>query len=599
MPQNKQFILAIVLSALVVFAWQFLVYEPPGEPAQPSEQQTIPAGTMSEGSLAPTPSGENAAPAAEPGTLLSPSQALALTPRIAIDTPKIKGSINLKGARIDDLKLRDYRVTTNPSSPIITLLSPADTAKAYYVDQGWAAGNGDTAVVPTSKTVWTATPGARLTPSHPVTLSWDNRHGLIFKRTISVDDHYLFTIRQQVENTSGKPVKLFPYALISRHGTPKTAGFYILHEGMIGSFDDDELAQTKYDDLQEESEPQSHETVGGWLGITDKYWAVALIPDQTRAVKARFLDTKTAGGDVYQADYLLRDGIRVPPGATASYQSRLFSGAKVVQLVDGYASQYRIKHFDLLIDWGWFYFITKPMFWLLEFFKAMVGNFGIAILMTTVVVKLLFFPLAHKSYVAMSKMKKLQPELMKLRERYRGDRVKQQEAMMALYKKEKVNPASGCLPMVIQIPVFFSLYKVLFVTIEMRHAPFFGWIKDLSAPDPTSVFNLFGLLPWTPPGLLMIGVWPLIMGMTMWVQMRLNPTPPDRVQAKLFNLMPIFFTFLLARFPSGLVIYWAWNNTLSVLQQYVIMRRQGVEVALLSNILQGLGLGRQKGVKKL
>ncbi|QPC43593.1 membrane protein insertase YidC [Kaustia mangrovi] len=602
---NKQFILAIVLSAVVILLWQVFVGIPQLE-QEPAPQQTATDQASPGAGTAPSPGGTTA-PTAPGGTAASGSpaaatagraQALAASPRIAIETPRVDGSINLKGARLDDLHLRDYHVTVDPESPTITLLSPSGGPGAYYTEHGWAAGGGAQLKLPTKDTVWSAPEGATLTPSTPVTLTWDNGEGLVFKRTVSVDDHYLFTVRQDVENTSGEPVTLFPYALVSRRGTPPTEGFFILHEGPIGYLGDDGLIELDYSDLQEAEQPQSHKATGGWLGITDKYWAVTIIPDQSSAIEGRFLDMPRGGVDTYQADYLVSGGIAVPAGGTATYESRVFAGAKVVQTVDGYAEEFGIKQFDLLIDWGWFYFITKPMFWLLEFFNDLIGNFGVAILMATVVVKLIFFPLANKSYISMSKMKKLQPELVKLRERYPDDRMKQQEAMMALYKKEKVTPVSGCLPILIQIPVFFALYKVLFVSIEMRHAPFFGWIQDLSAPDPTTIFNLFGLIPWTPPELLMLGVWPIIMGVTMWVQMRLNPAPPDPIQAKIFNWMPVFFTFLLARFPSGLVIYWAWNNTLSVLQQYVIMRRQGVKVELFQNIRSSLGLGRKKGVSE-
>jgi len=370
---------------------------------------------------------------------------------------------------------------------------------------------------------------------------------------------------------------------LSRHGTPKTKNYYILHEGLIGVLGEKGLHEIKYKAVVEDG-PTTVETTGGWLGIVDKYWGAVLIPNQKEKVAARFSSNTRNDVTTYQTDYLGK-GITTLPGKRASIDSQLFAGAKVVSIIDGYVEKLKITNFDLLIDWGWFYFITKPMFMLIDFFYTLIGNFGIAILLSTVVIKLLFFPLAHKSYVSMSKMKKLQPEIAKMKERFGDDRAKQQQAMMELYKKEKVNPMSGCLPIVLQIPVFFSLYKVLFGTIEMRHAPFFGWIQDLAAPDPTTLFNLFGLIPWTPPALIpMIGVWPLIMGVTMFIQMRLNPAPPDPVQAMVFNWMPLFFVFLLASFPAGLVIYWAWNNTLSVSQQWYIMNQQGVKVDLLGNI---------------
>jgi YidC/Oxa1 family membrane protein insertase len=397
----------------------------------------------------------------------------------------------------------------------------------------------------------------------------------------------MFTIRQEVVNAGTDVVSLFPYGRVQRQEVPKLTGVYVIHEGLIGWLDGG-LEEIKYSAAKEDGEPVSKTSTGGWLGITDKYWAVAAIPDQKLAITGAFRHIPDGGRDYYQADYLAKDPLVVKPGETAAYETRLFAGAKVVNVVNSYDTKLGIDRFDLLIDWGWFYFLTKPLFWLIDHIQAAVGNFGIAILTVTVLVKGLFFPLAYKSYVSMSQMKKLQPELQKLKERFPDDRARQQKEMMEIYKREKVSPLSGCVPIVLQIPVFFALYKVLFVTIEMRHAPFYGWIKDLSAPDPTSLFNLFGLIPWTPPHFLMIGVLPLIMGITMWVQMKLNPAPPDPVQAQIFNLMPIIFTFILAPFPAGLVLYWAWNNTLGIIQQYTIMRRQGVDVDLLGNIRSSL-----------
>jgi YidC/Oxa1 family membrane protein insertase len=435
--------------------------------------------------------------------------------------------------------------------------------------------------VPGPDTVWQAQSGATLTPQSPVTLSFDNRNGLKFTRTIALDDKYMFTIDDQVTNTGSEPVTLYPYALVSRHETPHVQGFYILHEGLIGVVDDS-LEQITYKKAIA-NPPAAFKSQHGWLGITDKYWATVVIPEQGKAFDAKFSGSQTDGRDRFQTDYLMAP-LAIAPGATGEAKGNVFAGAKEVHLVDSYAKRYGIPKFDLLIDWGWFYFLTKPMFFALDFFYKRVGNFGIAILIVTLCIKLILFPLANKSYVSMSKMKKLGPEMQRIKERFGEDRMRQQQAMMELYKKEKVNPASGCLPILVQIPVFFALYKVLFVTIEMRHAPFFGWIRDLSAPDPTNIFNLFGLIPWDPPHFLMIGIWPIIMGITMWVQMKLNPAPPDPVQQKIFAWMPVFFTFLLASFPAGLVIYWAWNNTLSVIQQSVIMARQGVDIPLLENL---------------
>jgi len=385
----------------------------------------------------------------------------------------------------------------------------------------------------------------------------------------------MLTVVQKVENAGTQPVTLYPYALISRTGTPPVLGFFILHEGLLGVFDNSLKEYTYANMRDEKSGAVKFASTGGWLGITDKYWLVALVPDQAEKVEANFRHTLRDKVDKYQADYL-GAARRLAPGASAESHSLLFAGAKEVRLIDAYKERYNIALFDRTVDWGWFYFLTRPIFYILDYFFTVLGNFGLAILLLTVLVKLLFFPLANKSYKSMSAMKKLQPEMMRLREQYGEDRAKLNQAMMELYKKEKVNPVSGCLPIVIQIPVFFALYKVLFVTIEMRHAPFYGWIKDLSAPDPTSVFNLFGLIPWTPPYLLMVGAWPIIMGITMYLQQKLNPQPPDPVQAKVFMMLPIVFTYMLSAFPVGLVIYWAWNNLLSIAQQWVIMRRAGV-----------------------
>ena len=490
--------------------------------------------------------------------------------------------MSLTGARLDDLKITGYQETISPESALITLFSPVGSADPYYVEHGWTVAPGDNGALPTSTTEWQLESGNRLTPGNPVVLSWDNGAGLSFKRTITVDELYMFNVTQSVQNNGTTPVTLYPYALVSRHGVPSDAfNFYILHEGLVGFIGEDGLQEIDYDDVTD-GNSYSFSATGGWLGITDKYWAAVVAPDQRLPYKARF----TSYGDrpVFQTDFL-GSAVAIAPGAVSEITSQTFAGAKRVSVVDGYAAQYGLLNFDLLIDWGWFYFITKPMFLLLDWLNGFIGNFGLAILAATVLIKLAFFPLANKAYKSMSGMKKLQPEMVKLRERYKDDRVKQQQELMALYKKEKINPMSGCLPIVIQIPVFFALYKVLFVTIEMRHQPFFGWIQDLSAPDPTSLFNLFGLIPWDPPSLLMIGGWPLVMGLTMFIQMRLNPAPPDPIQQQIFNWMPLFFTFLLAQFAAGLVIYWAWNNALSVLQQYVIMRRMGVKVELWDNII--------------
>ncbi|HKA64124.1 MAG TPA: membrane protein insertase YidC [Methyloceanibacter sp.] len=598
---NRNFILAIVLSIGVLFAWQYFFVpkhppqQPPGQQTAEQQQQQQPQKPAEPGPPQPRAEGQPPSPA---GTPVAPGdaqtatetreEAIASSQRVAIDSPGIKGSINLKGGRIDDVVLKKYHETVDPSSPNVVLLSPAGSPHPYYVEHGWVAETGKDVGVPGQDTVWKAQSTGPLTLSTPVTLTYDNGKGLVFTRTIGVDDNFMFTVTDAVANSGSEPVTLYPYGLVSRLGVPLTQSYYILHEGLIGVVDGS-LEQITYKKAVG-NPPANFKAKSGWLGITDKYWAATVVPEQGKDFEARFSGTPgAAGAEHFQSDYLM-NAVSVPAGGKTEIKGYVFAGAKEVNLVDRYATQYAIPKFDLLIDWGWFYFLTKPMFYALDFFYKLVGNFGVAILIVTLVIKLVLFPLANKSYVSMSKMKKLQPEMMRIKERFGDDRMRQQQAMMELYKKEAVNPASGCLPILVQIPVFFSLYKVLFVTIEMRHAPFFGWIKDLSAPDPTSVFNLFGLLPFDPATVpvighfLMLGAWPLIMGVTMWVQMKLNPAPPDPVQAKVFAWMPIFFTFLLAGFPAGLVIYWAWNNLLSVIQQSVIMRRQGVEIPLFENL---------------
>jgi YidC/Oxa1 family membrane protein insertase len=597
MNENRNYILAIALSVAVLILWQFFVAMPRMEEQQrqaelQQQQQTSPTavpGTPVPQAApgAPVPGAPPVPGAAVPvpgqvAPALTRQAALDATPRIQIDTPELAGSIALVGGRIDDLALKEYRETVSPASRNIVLLSPSGAPDPYYVEFGWTAEAGAATALPGPQTEWRVESGDVLAPGRPVTLAWDNGQGLIFRRTYAVDEHYMFTVEQSVANTTGAPVTLYPYGLVSRHGTPPTAGYYILHEGLIGVMGEDGLVEVDYEDVIEEG-PLAYEARQGWLGITDKYWATALVPDQSEPFQARFSSGTANGRPTYQADYLL-EAVTVAPGATAEVGSRVFAGAKRTGLIEAYEDALGILNFDLLIDWGWFYFITKPLFHVLDFFNRLFGNFGVAILIVTVLIKLVFFPLANKSYVSMSRMKKVQPEMMKIRERFADDRMKQQQELMELYKREKINALSGCLPIVIQIPVFFALYKVLFVTIEMRHAPFFGWIQDLSAPDPTTIFNLFGLIPWDPPQFLMLGIWPIIMGITMFVQMKLNPAPTDPTQQMIFNWMPLIFTFVLAGFPAGLVIYWAWNNFLSILQQSFIMSRQGVKVELWDNI---------------
>jgi len=613
MKEHKNTILAVVLSILVIVGWQYFVGYPQmerqrqeaqlKEQSQPKSQPGSPQSSTQPAT--PPPNGAQPATPEVPGTpkagapttqaqTASRERVLASSPRIAIETPRLGGSIDLKGGRIDDLTLTQYREETDPNSPPIVLFSPSGAPDAFYAEFGWVPAGGSNAAMPGPETVWKQEGSSALGVGRPVTLTYDNGQGLVFRRTIAVDEHYLFTVKDDVANNSGGAVTLFPYALISRHGTPQVQGYYILHEGLIGVMGDQGLQELTYKKI-EDAKSQTWDVTNAWLGITDKYWAATLLPDTDAKVRARFLAGEAGGLKTYQTDYLLQP-LTIVPGATGSANARLFAGAKEVSVVGvdfsfgpgGYNQALHLNHFDLLIDWGWFYFITKPMFLALDFFFHLVGNFGIAILIVTVLVKILFFPLANKSYASMAKMKAVQPQMAMIKERYADDRVKQQQAMMELYKKEQINPVAGCLPIAIQIPVFFSLYKVLFVTIEMRHAPFYGWIHDLSAGDPTNIFNLFGLLPFDPSGMLggylALGAWPAIMGVTMWVQMKLNPAPPDPTQQMIFNWMPIIFTFMLAKFPAGLVIYWAWNNTLSVIQQSVIMHRNGAKIELWDNL---------------
>jgi len=583
--ENKNFIAAILLSMAIIFGWQYF-YAAPLQKKLTAETQTAQTQT------APA-TGGTVPGAATQAAPVSREEALARSPRLPFKTDFVEGSINLKGAMIDDLHLLRYRETIDPKSPTITFLSPSGTPGALFAEQGVVPATGTTAKLPDPNTVWTAPAGAVLSEGNPVTLTWDNGEGLKFSRKIELSDEYLFTVTQIVENTTQAPVAMIPYARIQRQDTPVVSGYWVFFEGMLG-WVDGALQEIHYSDVAEQTEPDRRDTTGGWVGFTDKYWAAAIVPDQSTPVTASFLHQKLDGRDVYQTDYLAKDAMVVQPGQQASTTGRLFAGAKVVRTINAIESLHQIQGFNYMIDWGWFYFLTKPFFFLLDWIKGIVGNFGIAILIATVLVKLAVFPLANKSYASMSKMKKLQPEMERLKKEYPEDKMKQQQEMMALYKREKVSPLSGCLPVVVQIPIFFALYKVILTSIELRHAPFFGWIQDLSAPDPTSLFNLFGLIPWTPPHMLMIGVWPIIMGITMWLQMRLNPTPPDPVQASLFNWMPVMFTFMLGSFPVGLVIYWAWSNTLSILQQSFIMKRHGVEIDFFGNVKNSLPFLKKK-----
>jgi YidC/Oxa1 family membrane protein insertase len=571
MMEQKNLILAIGLSLVVLFGSQFLItrlFPPPHPVVTTSTTATTTTGNTASPGMAVQP----ATPAV--AAFKPRAEALAESPRVEIRSDSLLGSIALTGGRLDDLTLAKYRVTVQKDSPLVVLLNPLGAQDAYFADFGWLADSGSTLKLPDANTRWTSD-GTALTPDHPVILTWDNGGGLLFARKFEVDQNYMFTVTDSVKNAGAGEVKLYPYSRIKRFGTPKTAGYYILHEGLIGVLDGS-LKETKYSGIAK-SGKESFDSTGGWVGFTDKYWLTALVPTQSDALQARFAYEKIGETDTYQTDFLDAKAAVLAPGATVSSTTHVFAGAKVVRLLNEYRDRYGIPLFERAVDFGWFWFLTEPLFFVLDFIYKLVGNFGVAILMLTILVRLLLFPLANKSFRAMNKMKNLTPLMTQLRERNKDDKAKLNQEMMELYKREKVNPAAGCLPVVVQIPVFFCLYKTLFVTIEMRHAPFFGWIKDLSAPDPTSWMNLFGLAPWAVPvGLpfvatLSLGVWPILMGVTMFLQQKLNPAPPDPVQAKIFMLLPIVFTFTLAHFPAGLVIYWAWNNLLSITQQRYLM----------------------------
>lgn len=600
-PDNRNYYVAIGLSVLVVFVWNFFYGMPRMEQQRREQAQIAAVQAVKDGKPVPKEGAPGSLPSISsnapgqggvgpqtPETTKDRNAALAESPRVTIDTPHLRGSIDLKGARIDDVVLKDYRETPDPKSPEIILLSPADAPTPYYAESGYIPKPGEKLALPGASSLWTAD-GAKLTPATPVTLSFDNGQGLIFHRKISVDDNYMFDVADTVENKGTAPVELYPYSLILRQGLPPTSGYSVLHEGYVGVVGDSGVQETTYSSIvKETNQTKSFKGTGGWVGFTDKYWATALIPSQKQAFDGSF----TARGTqekIFQAD-TLGESLTIPANGTASTASRLFAGAKVTSLLDAYKQNLGIEKFDLLIDWGWFYFITKPMFFLLDTIYKFTGNFGVAIICITFLVKAVFYPLANRSYVSMARMKAVQPQLAALKERYPDDKAKQQQEMMQIYKREKINPVAGCLPMVIQIPVFFSLYKVLFVTIEMRQAPFFGWIHDLSQPDPTNIFNLFGVLPYDPTQLplighyLAIGIWPLIMGFSMFIQMKMNPAPADPVQKQMFAWMPVIFTFMLGTFPSGLVIYWTCNNTLTVIQQSIIMKQAGQKLELFDNL---------------
>ncbi len=569
---QKRLFMAIAISVAILLGFQLLIAPHLPQPPHPV-QQTASNGSVPPPSAATPPEGSPGA-AAQAAVPTVPKN----VPRVTIAAPRVQGSISLLGARIDDVVLTDYRETLEPNSPNVRLLEPRSETHPYYVQYGWTAAPGEQVKVPDNDTVWSASADT-LSPGHPVTLSWDNGAGVTFQIALSVDDDYMFSVQQSVKNATAAPVKLFPWSRIRRDYTPEVAGYYILFEGLLGVVDntlqESTYAKAKSEGTKNNGIAYNATSTGGWAGITDKYWLTAMVPDQSVATTVNFRHIEE-NGDHYQVDYVAQDPKIVAPGSTATVSSHVFTGAKVVSLLHSYEERLGIPRFDYAVDWGYFWFLTRPIFLAIDWLNSVLGNFGLAIMVFTVFAKALFFPLANYSYRSMSKMKLLAPKMQALRERYKDEPQRMQQEMMAMYRTEKVNPASGCLPMVVQIPVFFSLYKVIFVTIEMRQAPFFGWIHDLSQVDPTNVFNLFGLLPFDPTVIspfLHLGAWPLIMGLTMFLQQKLNPPPPDPVQARMFQFMPIIFTFMLARFPAGLVIYWSWNNTLSIAQQWLIMRR--------------------------
>lgn len=561
---NRNLFIAIAVSLIILAGFHFF-YEKPRQEAERAQQEMVTPTAQKEA--------QNQAAINAPVTQQAPASAQAFTSRrVTIETPSLSGSLALTGGRIDELLLKDYDVSLDNEAPV-QLLAPEGTEHPYHAEFGWLSGTQNIAT-PTKNTVWQQVGSNDLTPKTPVTLQWNNGQGLVFEQEISLDENYLFTVRQKVTNQGGSAVTLYPYGLVKRKGMPADyQSLFILHEGPIGYFDGS-LKEIDYDDLHDEDAETAKDT-GGWTGFTDKYWLTAMMPAQERAQDYRFSASGTGDVRHYQSDYR-SEAVQVPAGGVAQNVTYFFAGAKKLSLLESYSEELNVPHLDLAIDFGWFYFITKPFFHVIDFLYNLVGNFGIAIIIFTICLRLCLFPLANKSFKSMAKMKKLAPQMEKLKEKYGNDREKLQKAIMEMYQKEQVNPFGGCLPILIQIPIFFALYKVLYVTIEMRHAPFFGWIQDLSQPDPTSIFNAFGYLPWDVPTFLMIGAWPTLMCLTLVLQQQLNPKMQDPMQAKMMMIFPFFMTFMLARFPAGLVVYWTFSNLFSVMQQYVIMKRMGL-----------------------
>mgnify|MGYP003110644627 CR=1 FL=1 len=569
MGENRNILLAILISAAILIPYQIFVISPMQE-RQRAEQAVEQAASVQ------TELAEAAADSAEAAT-----EPPVVDQRIEIVSEAVTGSLSLTGTRIDELRLERYDAEVDDPTPV-EFLRRRDGENAFYAQDGWQALGEGPSDAPGFNTSWTLVEGNRLTPETPIVLEYRGADGLVFRRTISLDNDYMFTYADVIENTSGATANLSRYARVRRDGEPPApwAPFFILHEGPIGVVGTS-LIDDKYRSMDPGDE-ESESGTGGWMGITDKYWMAAVIPDQELEITGEYSLIGRQGPDTYQSGYVTQP-IELAPGATLETSARIFAGAKRVDLLQTYEEDLGISRFDMAVDWGMFWFLTRPYFWLLHTLSGFLGGIGFAILAVTVLVKLLFFPLANRAYVSMAKMKNLQPKMQEIREKHSEDKQKQQQEIIALYQREKVNPLAGCLPILFQIPVFYALYKTLFVTLEMRHQPFPGWVQDLSAPDPTNVWNLFGLLPYDPSnvwligGALGIGAWPILMGLTMWAQQSLNPPPPDKMQQRIFAFLPLVFTFILAPFAVGLVIYWAWNNFLSVVQQYIIMRRQGVE----------------------